>query len=573
MVTPGSAEQNRPTTRRGVSDHLVGTALLAIFTSALALVAGCSESKSGKKCEVDTDCDRGTVCDVDSKACTSEPCTGIGDCSGSRRTCLADTQTCSAQECSACPDDANALCCANPGQVCITEGPNRFSCTGSVRCSEDSECGILGDAYVCCGGTCEAGCNGGDSQALTGDMSVIPGGDAAPMTGDAGGGGSMSTPDMAGPPPGDAAICTECTADADCAALGAGAECKSIDVGQYCTKPCMADADCPSPFVCKAGINLCLPARVLCGCFATGCEGGQVCDPATSQCTVPKQTCGACAEDSECAAGLKCGTVGAVKYCLPECGAGCAAGTTCDAAGVCTPDSGTCDACLGACAGATPVCVPGANGGPSVCAECGNGRACADASLRCDATNHCVAPQPGMGCVTDNDCAGGRCIAGECKECIEDRDCGVRRACNPNTFTCEDNPCGGVTCQGGSQCDANTGRCAPGCATDEDCGDPMAAFCDGQTGQCFNRDGTCDDMLAVCPAGSVCQPLIPIPGLPIPGNCTCLISDPSNPALTFCSAGDVVACAPGLVCNYGALPGQPPPPNGTCGADIFGICP
>ena len=533
------------------------------------LLFGCSEEKKAKTCAADTDCERGSICDTDAKACEVVACTAIGECPGSRRTCLSETQSCSAQECEACPDDQSRLCCAVAGQVCITEGPNRFSCTGSVRCSDSAACGILGADYTCCGGVCEQGCSGGDTQSLLGDTGAPPA-DAAPTGGDVGAGGGMSIDDMAvGPPPGEARICSECTADADCAALGDGAQCKSIDVGQYCTKACAADADCPSPFVCKAGINLCLPTRVLCGCFATGCEGGQVCDPATSQCSVPKPACAACAEDTECATGLKCGNVGAAKYCLPECGGGCGAGTTCTE-GVCTPDSGTCDACLGACVGDTPVCVPGQNGAAAVCGQCGNGRGCADATLRCSAENRCVAPEPGMGCVTDNDCAGGRCVAGQCRDCIEDRDCGVRRACNPNTFACEDNPCGGVTCQGGSQCDPATGRCAPGCATDEDCGDPAALLCDGQTGQCFNRDGSCDDLAAVCPAGSLCQPLLPIPGLP--GNCTCEISNPADPLAGFCNPGDVIACPPGLFCSYFALPGQPAPPNGTCGADTFGLC-
>jgi len=533
---------------------------------------GCSEEKTAKTCAGDGECGRGTVCDVDSRTCKAFECASINDCTGSRRTCLLDTRTCSAQECSECPDDPSRLCCASAAQSCILEGPNRYSCTGDIPCADDVACGVLGEGATCCSGICKAGaCTGGDALPIGGN--IVPSGDAAvPVGGEGGAGGGdggaggASGPDM-GAPPANAGVCTPCDADADCAALGDGAECKSIDVGQFCTRSCAMDSDCPSPFVCKSGINLCLPTRVVCGCFATGCDAGEICDPATSQCVAPKPACAPCAADAECAAGLACGAVGAARYCLPECGAGCAAGTTCTD-GACVPDSGTCDACLGACGGATPVCVPGANGAPAACAECGNGRGCAEPSLRCSAENRCVAPEPGMNCVTDNDCAGGRCIAGQCRECIEDRDCGAGRGCNEQTFACEDDPCGGLTCQSGSVCDIAQGRCAPGCMTDEDCGDASAQFCDAQTGQCFNRDGSCDDVIAVCAVGSVCQMLIP----GFPGNCTCEISNPADPLAGFCNPGDVVACPPGLFCSYFEFPGQPPPPVGTCGPDIIGLC-
>lgn len=543
---------------------------LGLFLTA-GLLACSEEKKEGQSCSADSDCDRGTVCDDESSRCQEVGCSSINDCPGSGRTCLADTRTCSAKECIPGSEDPGAPQCP-AGQVCIAEGPNRASCAGNVRCSDNTACGVLGEGFTCCGGTCERGC-GADVQGLLDDSTIPTPGDA--QAGDTGGGGSAGDagpqPDMGGPPPGEAHICSECTGDADCSALGDGAQCKSIEAGQYCTKSCEADADCPAPFVCKAGINLCLPARVLCGCFATGCAAGQICDPATTACIAPKAACAACAADAECAAGLKCAALGGANYCLPECGNACAPGTTCTDE-VCKPDSGACDPCLGACGGATPVCVPGANGGAGVCAACGNGVQCADPNLRCNENNQCVEPAPGMNCVTDNDCAGQRCVAGQCVECIEDRDCGVRRACNVNTFVCEDNPCGGLTCQSGSACDPATGRCAPGCNADADCGDAAAMFCDPATGQCFNRDGSCDDVSAVCGIGAMCQPLIPgFPPGTVPGNCTCVISDPAAQMLP-CQPGDQVVCPPGLYCSYFAFPGQPPPANGTCGQDLFGIC-
>ena len=538
---------------------------LALLALLPALAVGCADSsKKGKSCSADTDCERGTVCGGTS--CVSVTCISWNDCS-SGQTCVTgsgDAATCSAEECV-----PNSRPCPN-GEACLAEGSNRHTCVASPRCNDDVACTAYGADWTCCGGTCAASCGNSDAQGLTPDGAVTPA-DAAMSVPDQGGTGGTTPPpaDMGTTPPGDAHICSECHADGDCAALGDGALCKSIEQGQYCTKSCQADGDCPSPFKCKAGVNLCLPPRVLCGCFATGCPNGQICDPATAACLAPKPACSPCASDDECANGLKCGTLGAAKYCLAQC-PNCPAGTACTD-DVCKPDSGICDACGGQCTGDTPVCVPGANGAAGSCGQCGNGHACPVAGQVCDQSNHCVDAGPNQDCIQDSDCAAPTpwCLQGACVACFEDAHCGPRRACDTQRGACVDSACGGVTCQAGSQCDLGTGRCSPGCDTDEACGDPTAVACNMETGQCYNRDGSCDDSLSVCPPGATCQSVLP--GI-LPGNCTCLMADPTNPITSICNAGDVVSCPPGLLCSYFALPGQPPPAIGTCGADLFGFC-
>ena len=71
--------------------------------------------------------------------------------------------------------------------------------------------------------------------------------------------------------------------------------------------------------------------------------------------------------------------------------------------------------------------------------------------------------------------------------------CAMGTACSARSGACVESACGGVTCQSGSQCDMAAGRCMPGCNADADCGDPMTVACNVETGQCFNKDGSCDD--------------------------------------------------------------------------------
>lgn len=550
-------------------DRLVRRPFFLVLVAATALFAACGEDKKkgGTSCTDDSGCERGTVCE--SGACSIVACTGLNDCPGSGRTCIytdaaAGSGSCGAKECTAasdCPD----------GSACKLEGGNRFSCVSAPACDSEAACSPYGTGWQCCSGVCAASCSAREDGGVPTDAG--PGGDAQmslPPDGGSVTDAAGPKPDMAGPPPGDARVCGPCTEDADCASLGPGAACITISQAHYCAPACDNDSDCEAPFTCVPGAGRCLPPLIKCGCFADGCPAGQICDPATSACTTPKPACSPCGSDAECAAGLKCGALGATRYCLEEC-PDCPAGTTCGD-GLCKPDSGLCDPCGGQCGGATPVCVPNPGGGAGTCGQCGNGHACPQPGQVCDMTNHCVDAAPNQDCIQDADCAAPTpwCLQGACVECFEDAQCGPRRACDPGRSTCIDSPCGGVTCQAGSVCDPGMGRCSPGCMADEDCGDPMTAGCNQETGQCFNRDGSCDDAAAVCPPGSMCQSLAP--GL-IPGTCTCQMAHPEDQAAAFCNSGDLVACPPGLLCSYFAFPpGAPLPAVGTCGPDLFGIC-
>jgi hypothetical protein len=539
--------RNQPLTPlRLTSAPLSPLSPLALLTL-LWVGVGC-DAEAPVECGDDAACERGLVCE--SGACVALPCTSISDCPGTGRTCLASFSTCSVKECGDILNGVDLICSA--GAVCLNEGPNKFTCAyPTERCVTQDDC--VGDPAgpLCCNGECATACGAPPVGGVTGG---VTGGDAGGvaggvMGGDAGGGGGAMTMGEA------AHLCSPCRTAGNCAGVGAGAACTPIGDSSFCTRACDASSPCPGGYTCMESLGQCIPTGFRCvDCLQEPCADGTFCDISSGSCVAPQGLCGTCTEDAACADGRLCRPVGTLSLCVGTCEGGCPTGTTCDA-GACVPDGAQCDPCGGTCGGATPFCVAA----QARCAQCGPGVQCG-AGYNCDInTNSCVEAQMGS-CISDADCGGGVCVGGECKECLQTADCPPRSACNTTTFTCESDPCGGVECQRGSTCATATGRCTPGCASNMDCADPDRMDCNGETGQCFFKDGTCDfGGEGVCAPGGQCNPN-PLAAFDpsLPGSCGCQgpaqVGQPDRvPCQPGTSCVDLSMFVPGLAASCGAF--------------------
>lgn len=529
---------------------------LGLIGVVAAGATGCSEEE-GASCGADNDCERGQICE--DAVCTALECVRIGDCPGTGRTCLFDLRMCSAKECATAIDGIE-LTCSGARSYCIDGGSFGRTCVdpASLSCSGIADCAPLGAAFTCCQGLCTTECSAvGPDALLPLDMGTP---DAQTDMGQVTDTGPIVDMDV----PATASLCSACRGDGDCAELGAGARCTAIGAsGSFCTSACGASGGtCPAGFQCVEGLDQCLPGIFECrGCLATPCGGGEVCDVFTGECKAPQGFCGTCADDDGCTNGLRCGPLGNFQRCFEPCpGGSCnTAGQICQD-GFCKPESGMCDACGGACGGATPFC----HAQSGQCRQCGAGAPC-DGGLTCNlTTNTCT--ESGPGCQSDIDCSSPAlpiCFNGACIQCFDDSQCPPRNACNA-AFTCEPAPCAGVECQRGSMCDNNTGRCAPGCNSVNDCVDPLTQGCDASTGQCYYQDGTCNlgGGEAVCAPGSQCVPDFFVSlQFPDRGVCTCVSSMPELP---FVAPDDIIGCHNRDTCIYVTFPDQPVPANGTC---------
>lgn len=534
---------------RGSFGPWITGALLCL--SALT-ITGCDDGDDAGGCSDDVSCPRGQICEDGS--CTTVSCTSINACPGTGRTCLYDLQSCGAKECGDVAAGASGVCPAERS-VCLESGGFRFSCVDpAIPCTDAGECADLGQGYQCCGGVCGTDCDpiGGSGGTIGGAGGAVggaggmagaggAGGEAGGAGGEVGGAGGVINPE-------DAQLCSPCRTASDCAVLGEGADCTGFGAQAHCTSDCdPADADaCPSGFRCDSTLTQCVPYTYRCeGCFVTGCDAGEICG-VDGNCAAPAAVCGSCSSDEGCQDGLSCAPLSAgaaQQYCLAPCGAGCADGYVCEDE-VCKPQSGVCDACGGRCGGDTPACI--ADSG--TCAECGPSFPC-DAGQVCRMDNTC-GDAPAGGCVQDVDCQAQDpnapiCFVGQCVQCIQDSDCVAGFACENQM--CVAAPCRGTTCQMGSECNLNTGRCDPGCNADADCPDPSIHRCNVATGQCYDGvNATCDGEggASVCYPGAQCLPNALDPSLG--GNCSCIKRDPSDffePA-----ENHILPCQPGQAC-------------------------
>ena len=495
---------------------------LILMLCSLTVVA--CEDEAKQNCSRDEECPRGQICDQQENQCISEPCQSLSDCPGSGRTCLSETNSCSRKECG----DAAGSC--PEGTICVMEGPHLWSCEPVNIPVQDVLIIAPGDASMA--GT-DVGMNGND----------------------AGMNGTDSGMNMTDPYEG---LCQTCNADRDCSALGDGAECTPIgNTGSFCTSACGEGRPaCPEGFTCLSQLNQCVPVNYNCTiCPGRSCDEGLACDVTSGQCVAPRQQCEACSSDSTCAANHLCREIDNGSFCLAQCGEGnqCPADFTCSEDGTCAPNTMRCDACGGRCEAPTAACIAQTG----MCGECNNDVPCPIGQFCDPTTNACSGDQPCQ-CGIDQDCAtcGGRpiCSGGSCVECLDDTDCGARSTCNLQTNQCENAPCAGVVCQTGSQCDAQLGRCNPGCNGANDCVDPAIMDCNVETGQCYYRDGTCDPANVgdgVCSPGSACTVNI----LTMASACSCRKADPDD----FFSMEVIVGCHPGFVCFQ-----LPMTPEGAC---------
>lgn len=418
---------------------------------------------------------------------------------------------------------------------------------GSQRCQNDTDC--ADPTPFCNGGACSATDDGvgdgiGDGGGDGGGEALDSGegeGEADGADGDAGAGDDGAD----GGAPGDGSICSQCTG-ATPGECGEGGRCILFrDQNKYCSTPCDEGNTCQPGFECIEQWDppQCLPIAAACtgNCSVEGCaDPGEVCDYAVGVCRTPKGHCERCTTDEECENG-GCAQLQEGMYCVENCvegGADCPAGSSC-AGDLCMPDEGICDRCDGVdCQGLTPMCEP-ATGECVACLadnDCGQGSFCALGECR-EAQGECL---------SNGDCAGNpqgpHCFVDRCVQCIATEHCPPQHRCDANE--CVVARCEGVLCNGQAQCNAETGRCEPGCQGDADCLEGQG--CNRDTGQCYNSDGSCD-------ADSPCRP---------GSSCDGGGGAPGGPAETSCSCpGSVVSCQDAADC-----PGFPG------GCTQFGTC-
>jgi len=155
-----------------------------------------------------------------------------------------------------------------------------------------------------------------------------------------------------------------------------------------------------------------------------------------------------------------------------------------------------------------------------------DGSSCGGVPPSCDL---CQAPYPGCTCMDGS---------WVCVQCTDDSHCGEGCTCDLTLFSCA------VSCS------------PPDCTEDSDCtveGGP-ALLCHVESGTCYDPDGPCDDVSAMCLPGpaTACVDLLgndALPGSPMANLCAC--QDPI-------SIGEVAECLPLGTCpeNAACFPGQ-----------------
>jgi hypothetical protein len=501
-----------------------------VTVMAFAALWGCS-STADTGCSGDGDCERGTVCL--SGVCEAVGCAGLGDC----------------QE----------------GQTCVDiDGDGVKECT-AIECQSDTDCETLaaelGEAMTCDLGVCVGTGGGGDKEVVDDVVEeIIPEVEEEIL------------------PQGDK-LCQPCLDNSECG--DEGNLCTPLPEGDYCTKLCGTNADCPSGYLCleiTSESKQCVPGlyNKCADCLIDGCADGEYCDQMNNECKAVVPSCDPCIQDDECGADGRCfafapgdrrcipacgddnscpeksecftlngqqGTEGAIA-CVPA-GSSCCFGPDCSSLDCSaeeinkyvSPDGTACVQCTQDthCPFDMPKCdnfactSPGWSGATPVacgteCCECTNDTHCNDATKpSCDIqTGVCVESSGDCACVDPY--PGCITVDGQvmCVECDNDSQCSEGCTCDTNQYVC-------VNPDGGGYCNAGVAACSGDCAT-TGCSDPSGLMpnlkCDIASGCCFDSGGACDNVSAFCiQEGSECKSIMDmfgmggagVPGMPTGG--------------------------------------------------------
>lgn len=399
---------------------------------------------------------------------------------------------------------------------CGGETPGTSNQKTAQKCGIDSDCDQV-PGQICVNQICTTPFQGGDVVGSDGSGSL----DGAASDGAVGDGSvddSGTSGDAAndtGGTVGTGGSCKQCANDSEC---GADHGCVPLlnSPPSFCVKKCVSNDDCAGGLVCdqptSAPQKFCIPPTYKCeGCATTGCKAGESCDfianPPT--CSQVGGACSKCLIPKDCGEGLTCVKIGKEKVCAPTCGGGstCPANSSCAtfAAGItaCAFGAAACsysDPPAAACAGCPGKCVAGQ------CVECLNDSQCASGSACIAGTFTCAKDK----CPADKP---QKLVTGQCVECTNDTHCAassvgpkcIGNACAPATQTnecavCKDPYPGCVEING-------TWSCVE-CATDDDCKAKNKGTCSSKTYTCSATtsgtgptSGSCKSD-ADCPAGT-----------------------------------------------------------------------
>jgi hypothetical protein len=224
------------------------------------------------------------------------------------------------------------------------------------------------------------------------------------------------------------------------------------------------------------------------------------------------QPAGTCKENpAVCAAGTSCDAAGVCMVVVPsrcnDASALCGAGTSCDAAtGACVPGAGDCNYDPSVCDAGTSCdrvsgrCTTDCNDNPGICAS----------GTRCDATSGSCVVDCGLdpvACADGTHCDGGRCVP----DLVDCRT--TPSLCGAGTF-CDEGPgvCSPVVscvsldvCGPGAMCSYD-GSCRADCRTNLFAGCGLGGLCNRATGACEDAAVLdCRLVPGLCDAGQSCD--------------------------------------------------------------------
>ncbi len=547
---------------------------LAGLILAVSLAWSCSSGETSgvalTPCETIGDCGPGEKCEATDPAKPEEKfciplCEVAADCP---QAYVCEEGQCVQKECTevtVCPGQENEETYCAPAGVEATQPSTQFC--SPIQCKDSADCTKYGANFVCNEYFyCVEGEGGQDVITDTGGTDVVTQ-DSTPSSGDP---------------------CSVCSSDAECGSL----KCYPLGGGTHCFGACQTNDDCPTGWMCYALSNdgqQCIPLSFSCdsGCLLDGCPIGQVCNQETGACVTGGAACAPCAQEWDCAEGLRCYQDG--KYCAPSCvGGNCEQNSTCSTVNAIP---------VNLCVSQSPACCYGADctGG---CEDPALPYPCGDACCACTSDNHCPQDQT----CQDNQCVSGQCQDpakphlcgdGTCNQCCTSAHCadlGAGYVCTPeNTCFLDDQPeecsycedpypactqingiwsCVQCTvdtdCPGDATCDLTLFACSggnggpvgscPGCTNAADCFSSQGTVleCDAAAGCCYDPAGWCDGVESFCnaPAGSECKGLMDFlgGGLPIPGM-------PTDMAIGICTCNEPLDMMTLMMCMLGGCPG------------------